>query len=157
MVERLVIDASVAVKWYLPDASEEDTDPANEILLALLSRDLELHAPRVFPFEVCHTLTNACKRNIASSGSGLRMEDALRCVRSLFQLPIHLADSTEAEGVESLNMAVEFSKTYYDMTYVRLAERLDCRWCTSDRKAAVAVHSEFPRDRIVLLDELRAS
>jgi predicted nucleic acid-binding protein len=46
-VERMVVDATVVGKWFLKDALETDTDVADEILIALLAGDLELHAPRI--------------------------------------------------------------------------------------------------------------
>ena len=52
MPNRLVIDTSVAVKWFLKDPIEDDTDLADDILVALLADDLELHAPRIFTYEV---------------------------------------------------------------------------------------------------------
>ncbi|MBI2934861.1 MAG: hypothetical protein HYY29_04745 [Chloroflexi bacterium] len=39
----IVIDASVALKWYLPD--EEDGDKALDILDGLASDSFALHAP----------------------------------------------------------------------------------------------------------------
>ncbi len=38
--ERLVIDASVAAKWFLKDAIESDVDLASDILLACLASHL---------------------------------------------------------------------------------------------------------------------
>ena len=45
MPERMVIDASVTAKWFLKDPLETDTDLADEILIAMLAEDVELHAP----------------------------------------------------------------------------------------------------------------
>ena len=42
------------------------------------------------------------------------------------------------------------------MTYLHLAERLDCKLCTADERAARSTDSRFPSDRIVLLSELKA-
>ncbi len=157
MAERLVIDACVAVKWFLRDEPEEENDLADEILEALLSSDIELHAPRVLKYEVCSALTKACKTRLRSNGNRIGMEQAVQCIQSIFQLHIRIAEASEVVGVEALRMAVEFSKTHFDMTYVHLAERLDCRWCTIDRKSDLAVPPTFPHNRIVFLDELRAS
>jgi predicted nucleic acid-binding protein len=156
MTERMVIDASVAAKWFLQDALEPDTDLADDILLAFLCDDLELHAPRVFTYEVCSLLTRACKHRLPGhNGLRLTKEKALRCAGELFGLSIRVAEATEIEAREALEMAVEFSKTHYDMTYVRLAEQLNCQLCTADQKIDEAVPRTFPRHRILHLAALR--
>jgi predicted nucleic acid-binding protein len=52
-------------------------------------------------------------------------------------------------------MAVDYSKGHYDMTYLRLAEQLGCRWCTADRKVLRAPAPGFPVHRVLLLSSLR--
>ena len=156
MGERMVIDASVAAKWFLQD--EGDADLADGILEALLSGDLELHAPRIFTYEICGLLTKACRQRLpASNGFRLTKEQALRCAHEAFGLPIHLKEATEAEGCEALEMAVDYSKKHYDMTYIRLARLLDCQWCTADTKATEAVPPGFPHSRVLQLSTLRPS
>lgn len=157
MRERMVIDASVATKWFLQDATETDTDLAEEILVTFLDGELELHAPRIFTYEVCGALAKACcSRSAGTSGFRLKKEQALRCAHELFGLAIHIAESSEAEGCEALDMAVDFSQGHYDMTYVRLAQRLDCQWCTADLKVQMAVPPAFPHNRILQLSTLRS-
>ena len=151
----MVIDASVAIKWFLTDSQESDTDIAEEILTAFLADDLELHAPRVFTYECCHALTKACLTRMPITGSRLTRERAVRCVAELFQLPIRFSEASEAEGREALEMGVKHSKQHADMTYVRLAEFLDCQWCTADAKFLEALHASFPRNRVVVLSSLR--
>ena len=153
----MVIDVSVAIKWFLQDSLEEDTELAEDILVALLSGDLELHAPRIFTYEVCGALAKACKRRVSGTNRfRLTKGKALRCARELFALPIHVAEATEEEGCGALEMAVDYSKTHYDMTYVHLAEQLDCQWCTSDLKAGKAVPPGFPHNRILHLSTMRS-
>jgi len=158
MSERMVIDASVAAKWFLQDVMEADIDLADEILVAFLSGDLELHAPRIFTYEVCGLLTKACRRRLlGANGFRVTKEQALRCAHELFSLSIHVAEATEAEGCEALGMAVDYSKKHYDMTYVRLAQHLDCQWCTADETADESVPPAFPRNHILHLQALRPS
>lgn len=156
MAERMVIDASVAAKWFLQDDLEQDTDLADDILLAFLSDDLELHAPRIFTYEVCGLLTRACQGPLRGTNrSRLTKDQALNCAHELFGLSIRYAEPTEEEACEALDIAVDHSKKLYDMTYVRLAERLDCQWCTADQKADEAVPPSFPHHRVLHLADLR--
>ena len=149
MSEQMVIDASVAAKWFLRDPSEADTDVADDVLVAILAGDVEAHAPRLFTYEVCSALTKACKM------SRLAKETARRCVHELFGLPIQISEANEEEGSQALTMAIDYSKTHYDMVYLRLAEMLDCQWCTGDHKVTMAAPPMYPRDRILLLSSLR--
>ena len=45
MTQRMVLDASVAAKWYLTD--EDDVDLAEDVLLMLLNDEVE-HVPALF-------------------------------------------------------------------------------------------------------------
>ena len=41
------------------------------------------------------------------------------------------------------------------MTYLRLAEKVDARFVTADKKMLVGVRDDFPSHRVVLLSSLR--
>jgi predicted nucleic acid-binding protein len=130
---QIVVDASVAAKWFLTDASEADTDLAEEVLLAILAGDLEAHGPGIFEHEVCGLLTKAI-------GSGRLTKDvATDCATAFFEIPITAHPETEDQKLVAMELAADHSKTFYDMTYVRLANELACRWCTADRKFLKAV------------------
>ena len=48
MAERLVIDATIALKWFLKDSQEADLDKADRLYVELLAGDCELHVPDLF-------------------------------------------------------------------------------------------------------------
>lgn len=151
MAERLVIDASIAAKWFLDD--ESDVDLATDILAEFLAGDIELHAPRVFMYEVCSLLAKAC------GGRRLTKADGSQKVRDLFALAqsIELIELEETSAVSSLEMSADFSKTFKDMTYLWLAEELDCQWCTADEKVLKGGSpAAFPIRRILILSTRRS-
>jgi predicted nucleic acid-binding protein len=157
MADLMVVDATVVAKWFLKDPLETDTDLADDILIALLAGDLELHAPRILSYEVSGLLARACLTRPPGTGAARLTKDrAVQCVHEFFGLPIQIADATEDEALESLEMSVTYSKGLYDMTYIRLAQQLDCRWCTADRKVLQALAPGFPAERVLLLSSLRA-
>ena len=153
MAEKLVIDASVAAKWFLDD--EKDVDLAESILAGLLAGALELHAPSVFLYEVCALLTKACGSRTPAGDRRLSRADGIAAVRELFGLEIQLVDPTESTAVASLELAVDSSKNFKDMSYLTLADRLDCRWCTADDKVLLAIPTAFPASRVLILSTLR--
>lgn len=156
MAERYVIDASVAAKWFLKDSFEDHVDLAEDVLVDVLAGEIELHAPRLMSYEVSRLLWKACISRSAEEGSKrLDVETALSCVETLFDLPVAFADATAQEAGESVELGVQHRKNFYDMTYLRLAEELECRVVTADEKLLRGVSSDFPLDRFVLLTHYR--
>jgi predicted nucleic acid-binding protein len=124
----VVIDASVAAKWFLKHAGETDTDLADDLLLAILADDVDAHGPGIFTREVCNLLAKAI------GGQRLTKDEATECASEFFKVPVTIHDETEDQLCTAIQMAADHSKTFYDMTYVRLAVELSCRWCTADEK-----------------------
>src|SRR5579883_1336577 len=61
-IDRLVVDASVAAKWHLPEHDEANADIALALLMQFQDGDLELFAPAHIRFEVPSVLTVATIR-----------------------------------------------------------------------------------------------
>ena len=154
MADLIVIDASVAAKWYLAD--EDDVEVAREIRIQLLLDEVELHAPYLFPYEMCDLLSRACQsRYWRDRLQRIAVGTAVNSLRHLLRLPIryHLPD--ESQLPRALELANVASKKAKDMAYVALAEQLDGIWLTADRRATRNLPDDFPEDRIVLLSALR--
>ncbi|MEQ9000527.1 MAG: type II toxin-antitoxin system VapC family toxin [Coleofasciculus sp. B1-GNL1-01] len=152
--ERLVIDASVAAKWFLKDARESDVDLASDILLACLADDVELYAPQILPYEVCGILARACGQ-VKGNPPRLEKTQAVEFAKAFFQIPIQISAAIEDECIAAVEMSVDYAKGSYDMTYIRLAETLNCQWCTADEQIIRTVPSSFPLHRVLLLSTLR--
>jgi predicted nucleic acid-binding protein len=133
----LVVDASVAAKWFLKDAAETDTDVAEDLLLAYLAGDIQLYGPGVFPYEVCSLLAKACGPQRGAGRIG--KADAAQFARDFFQLGIPVHSDTDDHLVEAIEMSADHGKAHFDMSYVRLARELGTQWCTADHKAASGV------------------
>lgn len=157
MPEKLVVDASVAVKWFLlADGSEPDVDQANDVLTAFLAGEIELHAPRLMTYEACRVLWKACLTPGTGPGKKrLTLEDALVCAETLFKFPIQFAEATAIEATGAIEAGVHFYKNFYDMAYLKLAEELDCRVITADTKLLHGVPQAFPLKRFLLLSDFR--
>ncbi len=131
---KLVLDASVAVKWALP---EIDSDKAVRIRDDYLAGLHELLAPDVFPIEVAHCLTRAERQGrIAVSEAAILLHDILLLLPdqhpSLLLLPRACDLSSQARiGV-------------YDCLYVALAEREGCDLVTADDRLVKNLQARFP-------------
>jgi predicted nucleic acid-binding protein len=121
---KYVLDASVALKWELPES-----DSAKAIVLRdnFVARVDELIAPDFFPVEVAHALVRAERKNVLTSAEGAQ---ALQ--RMLQQLPQLFS------AVPLLTRAYEIASQarmgVYDCVYVALAERESCSLVTSDQR-----------------------
>ena len=153
MVDRFVLDASVAAKWFLRDPLEDHLEAASRVLLDLLDRTIELHAPRILSYEVGRLLWKACMTPAARSVETTRLdaEAARGFLETLFDLPLRFASATVAEATGTLERSLRFRKNYYDMAYLGLAEKLDCRVLTADEKVVRSAPPDFPRERFLMV------
>jgi predicted nucleic acid-binding protein len=157
MVEPMVVDASVVAKWFLRDELEVELDAADDLLAAFFAGEIELHAPATLQYEVCGLLTKACRQRLPStSGPRLQKADAIAHVRDFFAIPLQFHEATSDGEVEAVELGVDHGKSYYDMTYVRLAQELGCRCCVSDERLLGGVGPGFPRQHVMTLSQLRA-
>ena len=135
---------------------ESDVDLADQIFLKMENGMLELHAPGVFPHEIRGLLTRACLTRPQRGGPPrLSAEIAVQAIQTISEYPIQIHEETVEGGQEALRMAVKYSKGHFDMTYLRLAEQLDCQWCTADGKILSSLLKGFPIHRVLLLSTLK--
>lgn len=115
-----VIDASVAVKWFLDEA---DTEAALLLQSDFLERRLTLRVPSVFPFEVLNALKSSRRfkdRELIEAGRALDRTDIL-------MVPL-VGEYFEQTVAASLRGRV----TICDASYLALAEALRCLLFTAD-------------------------
>ena len=131
-MEKLVIDASVAMTWYYPD---EHSDYAYKVLDALE------HATAIVPAHWKLEITNAVifgERRARLSGS-----DILRFFSLIDSLLIEVDPQTSMRSFrETLALARSYRLTAYDAAYLELAMREGLVLATADvplRKAAEKV------------------
>lgn len=129
----LVVDASVALKWFLP---EVHADAA----LRLLDRDHHLMAPELVVPEFGNALWKRVLRGEASAA------EAGAALEALATMPVVLQPSQPLAPL-ALDIACRTRRTVYDSLYVALAVVHDCRLVTADRRlyqaltdSALAVH-----------------
>ena len=121
----LVVDASVAVKWFV----EEDQ---SDLAALVLAGDDPLHAPRLLASEVSSALWRKALRGEMELGN------ARTGMASLARMPITWhADETLA--AECLRLAAAFDRSVYDCLYLALAYRLGARLVTADLRFANAL------------------
>lgn len=119
---RLVLDASVAAKWFI---REDYRDRALKLRDAHAKGDLYITAPDLVVYEII----NALRFN-----PELSEMDIKRAVTSLFQLYMELHQPT-IELIEiTIANAFKYSISIYDATYLSLAELQNCPAITADEE-----------------------
>jgi predicted nucleic acid-binding protein len=118
----LVIDASVAVKWFLP---EPDADRA----ASLLDGRHRLIAPDLLWIEVASVLWKITRRG------SLTADEAQRILADAGAFPVEIIDSLDLLP-DALRIANAADRTVYDSLYVALAFREKGTLVTADDRLA---------------------
>jgi predicted nucleic acid-binding protein len=123
-----VVDASVTFKWLIPDAAEEDVPAAKSLLVDHMEGRARISIPSLLYYEVGNILLFGRSRP--------PVESALEALTDLFSVPLDVVPPAMASATATLKLASLLGLSYYDATYLALAETLDCPLITADRRLA---------------------
>lgn len=117
-----VIDASVAVKWYV---DEEMRDKALRLRDDFISETVDLEAPNLIVYEV----GNAIRQH-----PGATERECAGAVRELRNLGIGIRDLDDAMVGAAAKLAFEEKLTFYDAAYLSLAKTIEAKFVTADKE-----------------------
>jgi predicted nucleic acid-binding protein len=120
---RYVIDASVVLKWLLP---ESDSVLADRLLETYLNNEIELIAPDLLMLEVANALWKRVTRQDVSE------REATGAYRDLMTLPLPLVSSSSL-GAKALELSLKHQHSVYDLVYCALAIEKRCKFVTADQ------------------------
>jgi predicted nucleic acid-binding protein len=129
----LVVDSSVAVKWFLPEAYSAE---ASRILTEYDNGALLFIAPDLIYAEFGNIIW---KKLIFQGTDANAAGTALLKVQ---QLKIRLT-STGSLLDDAYRLAVAHKRTVYDMLYLALSLRAGCQFVTADEKLVNAIGPAF--------------
>ena len=122
---RLVVDASVAVKWLV---EEEHSAAAKQ----LIDGPYELHAPRLLASEVANALWRKARlEEIGRSTAGSTVE-------AIAETPLRWCED-EQVSAKATRLALALDRPVYDCVYLALAQRIRCRLVTADERFSRAL------------------
>lgn len=139
-----MIDASVALKWVLP---EPDAAAALALRDRLRETGAPAHVPDLFWAETANVLWRLTRR----PGNGLEPEEAHGLLETLRAAPLATTTVGPLAG-RALEIACATGGTAYDATYVAVAELRGARVWTADARLVRAVAGSGWEDLVVLLD-----
>lgn len=136
---KLVVDASVAVKWLV---AEQDS----AIAVRLIEGGHELHAPRLLAAEV----TNVLWRKVRIGE--LERRDASPLAGAVPDMPLHwTADEELCAG--AVRLAIDLDRPVYDCFYLALAHRIAGTMVTADARLVHALASTAHGNATMLLGD----
>ena len=130
---RLVLDASIAVKWLNPH--EPLADKANLIRDDYEQGQVSLLVPTFWEYEVANGLNKAVARGHLSE------EEGREAIALLLALPAQKEPLPAPQ--ESYALARRYHRSVYDSWYLYLAETTGCEFWTADQKLYNALKDIF--------------
>jgi hypothetical protein len=140
-VSDLVIDASVAVKWFV---SEEGSDKADEVSAS----DYTLLAPRLIVIEVANAMARKAIQKLITP---LEAAEYVRTLPQFFAGLLDVEDLIEP----ALQNACSYRHPIYDFVYVEAARRRDTKMLTADQKLIAKAKGTNIAKFVVPLSEWR--
>jgi predicted nucleic acid-binding protein len=119
---RLVLDASVAAKWF---SNEDLTDRAVSVRDAFLDGRIGLCAPQHILYEV---------GNSVWKNKSLGLDDSIKAVESLLAMEIELIMLDSEAAGQSMRLARDIGVTYYDAVYAQISAMRKIPLLTADRR-----------------------
>jgi predicted nucleic acid-binding protein len=115
-----VVDASVAIKWSIPEIHSAEA-------LRYLDPSLERHAPELLLAEIANILVKKTNRGEITPVDALRIAQDVRQA----DFTIHPMDGLI---VSALSIALATGRSAYDSMYLALADSLGTKVVTADRR-----------------------
>lgn len=133
-MSKVVVDSSVALKWFVPEPYSSE---ALQILDGYQQGTLDLLAPDLIYAEVGNIVWKKHR------SQGLAVTDAQQIIDAFQWVTIERAPIAALLN-EAFRLAVAHQRTVYDMLYVALSLREQCRFVTADEKLVNALSRSFP-------------
>jgi predicted nucleic acid-binding protein len=132
-LKRIVIDASVVLKWFLAD--EEYSQSALALLDKYVSFELEIIAPSLLEYEVLNGLQIARKRG------RIEQDKTIMAIEGFLSLEIDKKDISSFYP-RILHFSETYNLTVYDASYLAVAAEEEIELVTADRN----LHSKVKKD-----------
>ncbi len=133
----VVLDASVAAKWFLRPEEEPLSSEASALLQSYGAGEIRLIVPDLFWAETGNLLWKAVRHGRCAR------EQAEYALESLRELNLSTTPSVELFEL-AFTIALDSGRTVYDSLYVALAVQSKGQFVTADERLANALAARFP-------------
>lgn len=131
----LVVDASVAVKWFIAEERAHDAARLRDL-------DVDLIAPASVLLEVFHALWSATRRRRLAA-------DFLEQAAAIVPKPFSRLVSIEQLFVPATELVRRLGHPIYDCVYLALAERENAELITADERMLAAARQARIKVRLL--------
>jgi predicted nucleic acid-binding protein len=139
-VTSYVLDASVVIKWFVPEAHSESALKLKEV-------DGRFHAPAFLTLEIGNVLAKKRRRN------ELTVAEVEGVWRAFRQAPIR-RHPDDTLVLAAFDLAQQTRTALYDNLYLALAVKLNIPFVTADRKFYQALETTPYHQRIAWVEDL---
>jgi predicted nucleic acid-binding protein len=136
MAGTIVVDTSVLIKW-IKTRDEELIPEARKLLKDIEERSLQVVVPALLLYEI---------GNILLLKTRLDPEELALALDQVWALPFTVLGPEADLLRRTARLGRELSLTFYDASFIALAEQLDCAFVTADQKLYGRVR-QLPRVR----------
>lgn len=112
-MKKVVVDSSVIVKW-VNSQDERNITASDRLLEDCKNGEIKLFAPELAKYEVGNALW---KKELGIGPSKISLG-------TIFSGPIEFVELKESEALRTMEISTSAKMTYYDATFVALAESL---------------------------------
>ena len=133
-IPAVVLDASVAAAWLLPD---EASEASRRVYVRTRRGSLVLHAPELWLWECGNIIASAVKRRRLTPDDALLTWSVLDAIR----VRVELAAPAPAQVRAALVLALDHGLSLHDAGYLWLASSLRLPLMTTDRSLARAARA----------------
>ena len=121
---KIVVDASVVVKWIIPGEPWEEQ--ARAIAEKIVSGQVETYAPHLLLYEVASAILKSVLMGVIKFGDGIEALEALE------HLGISVQTIEWGDLKKILELAVTTKLTIYDSAYLHLTRKIGAQLITAD-------------------------
>lgn len=140
--EAFVIDASVAIKWIIDEEGSAEADRL---------QGAEMAAPALLRIEAANVLRTLAARQQIDTAEAANLF-------ALFQTaPVAIVDGDNRLERRALDLALGLGHPVYDCLYLALAERMQRRLVTADRRFLAALAGTEHAPRAASLSDIAAA
>ncbi len=137
----IVVDASVAAKWFLPE-------PNAEAAAALFdAKDSDLIGPDILAVEVCATLVRGANMVKSNRADAFTKLDKFQSMLEGGDLNIIRSEPDQLQ--RATRLAIDLGHPLKDCIYLALAMELDCELVTADARFAERAAGVWDKVRVL--------
>ncbi len=136
----LVVDASVAIKWYIPEIYSEYSFKLQHI-------DYQLHVPQLALLEITNIICKKLRRN------EITLDIANAILQDIQSVPLEWHDNTHLIQ-RAFEIANQTFRSFYDCLYLSLAILLDGKVVTADLKFYQGVQQTIYKNNMLWIENI---